>query len=204
MRLVATATFLATPVGGGDGGGGGSGGGGGGGSGGGVSSLHAAAELERVSTLLRTAQDNLQTINTKLHAASTRLQGEQGLSEHIAGIPIKGMLLRRQQRFPFQWEATYFVVSWGLALVFSSEDFSAAPQKMLRLTGEGVAFAPLSASQAGGQAFAFTVVADVSRPPHPARPTETYQNRRALKGELLARKPASITGSGREGSERCG
>jgi hypothetical protein len=103
----------------------------------------------------------------QLHAASTRLQGEQGLSQHIAGIPIKGMLLRRQQRFPFQWEATYFVVSWGLAVVFSSEDFSAAPQKMLRLTGDGVAFAPLSASQAGGQAFAFTVVADVSLAPLP-------------------------------------
>jgi hypothetical protein len=63
MRLVATATFLATPVGGGDGSGGGSGSGSGGGV---VSSLHAAAELERMSTLLRTAQDNLQTINTKV------------------------------------------------------------------------------------------------------------------------------------------
>lgn len=91
----------------------------------------------------------------QLHAASERLQGEQGLSEHIAGIPIKGMLLRRQQRFPFQWEATYFVVSWGLALLFASEDFSAAPLKMLRLTGEQVAFKPLPASQvelvAGGE-----------------------------------------------------
>jgi hypothetical protein len=64
LRLAATATFLATPT-----GGGGVGGGGGGGLGGGVSSLQTAAELERVLALLRTAQDNLQTINTKVSEA---------------------------------------------------------------------------------------------------------------------------------------
>eukprot|EP00241_Pyramimonas_parkeae_P003985 CAMPEP_0114241978 /NCGR_PEP_ID=MMETSP0058-20121206/9921_1 /TAXON_ID=36894 /ORGANISM="Pyramimonas parkeae, CCMP726" /LENGTH=607 /DNA_ID=CAMNT_0001354541 /DNA_START=44 /DNA_END=1867 /DNA_ORIENTATION=+ len=114
------------------------------------------AKMERLVLQLQRSHASLESLTRQLQAAKTYEEDIKEIDESMFGVPIKGTLYKRRHKPPFTWDPTWIVITWGVAILFNSDDLQAVPQRMIRLTGH-VDIAALPTDQANSRDHSFIV-----------------------------------------------